>query len=225
VRKVTTQVSGNDLLHLTDWRLLQRALHARFETRTFATGLTFVERIGAAAEAANHHPDVDLTYGHVAIKLFSHDVGGVTQRDVRLAGEITGIASELGIASAPDRVGLFELALDTADFARVKPFWRALLGYVDNPEVDDEVRDRDGRLPTLWFQGTQPHEVPRQRFHLDVHVPHDQASTRIEAALAAGGAMVDDGEAPSFWVLADPDGNRACICTWQSKGDLHPALT
>jgi len=225
VRKVTTQVSGNDLLHLTDWRLLQRALHARFETRTFATGLAFVERIGAAAEAANHHPDVDLTYGHVAIKLFSHDVGGVTQRDVRLAGEITGIASELGIASAPDRVGLFELALDTADFARVKPFWRALLGYVDNPEVDDEVRDRDGRLPTLWFQGTQPHEVPRQRFHLDVHVPHDQASTRIEAALAAGGAMVDDGEAPSFWVLADPDGNRACICTWQSKGDLHPALT
>jgi len=225
VRKVTTQVSGNDLLHLTDWRLLQRALHARFETRTFATGLTFVERIGAAAEAANHHPDVDLTYGHVAIKLFSHDVGGVTQRDVRLAGEITGIASELGIASAPDKVGLFELALDTADFARVKPFWRALLGYVDNPEVDDEVRDRDGRLPTLWFQGTQPHEVPRQRFHLDVHVPHDQASTRIEAALAAGGAMVDDGEAPSFWVLADPDGNRACICTWQSKGDLHPALT
>ena len=217
MRKVTTQVSGNDLLHLTDWRLLMRALHAHFETKTFETGLTFVNRIGAAAEAANHHPDVDLTYGRVAIKLFSHDVGGVTQRDVRLAGEITRIASELGIASSPGKVSLFELALDTADAARIKPFWAALLGYVDNPDLDDEVRDRDGRLPTLWFQATEPHEVPKQRFHLDVHVPHDQAAARIEAALAAGGTLVNDDEAPSFWVLADADGNRACICTWQAR--------
>ena len=218
MRKVTTQVSGNDLLHLTDWRLLMRALYAHFETKTFEAGLTFVNRIGAAAEAANHHPDIDLAYGRVAIKLFSHDVGGVTQRDVRLAGEITGIAAELGIASSPGKVSLFELALDTADSARIKPFWAALLGYVDNPDLDDEVRDRDGRLPTLWFQATEPHEVPRQRFHLDVHVPHDQAAARIEAALAAGGTLVNDDEAPSFWVLADPDGNRACICTWQARG-------
>jgi len=214
---VATQVSGNDLLHLTEWRLLQRALHAHYETKTFAAGLAFVERIGAAAEAANHHPDVDLTYGHVAIKLFSHDVGFVTQRDVRLAGEITAIAADLGIGSSPDKVSLLELALDTADHARIKPFWRALLGYTDNPEFDGEVLDRDGRLPALWFQRTEAHEVPEQRFHLDVWVPHDQASARIEAALEAGGTLVSDDEAPSFWVLADADGNRACICTWQSR--------
>jgi 4a-hydroxytetrahydrobiopterin dehydratase len=44
-------------------------------------------------------------------------------------------------------------------------------------------------------------------------VPRDQAEARIDAAIAAGGSLVSDAEAPSFWVLADPQGNKACICT------------
>jgi 4a-hydroxytetrahydrobiopterin dehydratase len=217
--RVVVMLTGDQILaeSLDDWRLLLRALHARFETGDFARALVFVDRIGAAAEAANHHPDLDLSWGRVGIKLFSHDVGGVTDRDVRLAGEISAIAAELGVVATPAKVSTIELALDTADHSRIKGFWQALLGYAANPALDDEVRDADGRLPTLWFQGTEPHEVPRQRFHLDVHVPHDQAEARIQAALAAGGLLVSDAEAPSFWVLADPDGNRACICTWQGR--------
>ncbi|MFI1760772.1 VOC family protein [Streptomyces sp. NPDC020800] len=42
--------------------------------------------------------------------------------------------------------------------------------------------------------------------------------TRIDAALAVGGTLVSDAEAPSFWVLADPEGNRVCLCTWQDRG-------
>jgi 4a-hydroxytetrahydrobiopterin dehydratase len=57
----------------------------------------------------------------------------------------------------------------------------------------------------------------RNRIHLDITVPHDQARSRIEAALAAGGKIVHDAEAPAFWVLADPEGNEACICTWQAR--------
>ena len=44
-----------------------------------------------------------------------------------------------------------------------------------------------------------------------------EAEARIAAALAAGGTLVSDAEAPSFWVLADPDGNRVCLCTWQQR--------
>jgi 4a-hydroxytetrahydrobiopterin dehydratase len=48
-------------------------------------------------------------------------------------------------------------------------------------------------------------------------VPHDEAPLRIEATLAAGGAVQSDAEAPAFWVLADPEGNEACITTWQGR--------
>ena len=56
-------------------------------------------------------------------------------------------------------------------------------------------------------------ENPRQRLHVDLWVPHDVAERRIAAAVAAGGRIVDDSEAPSFVVLADGEGNRACVCT------------
>ena len=71
--------------------------------------------------------------------------------------------------------------------------------------------ERAGAL--LWFQHTDAHETPRQRFHIDLWVPHDVAEERIAAAVAAGGTVVDDNKAPSFVVLADPEGNRACVCT------------
>ena len=68
--------------------------------------------------------------------------------------------------------------------------------------------DPTGQLPSMWFQGTEPHEPPRQRWHLDVWVAPEAAEARIAAAVAAGGTVVDDSEAPSFTVLADPDGNK-----------------
>jgi 4a-hydroxytetrahydrobiopterin dehydratase len=68
-------------------------------------------------------------------------------------------------------------------------------------------------VPLLWFQHTDAHETPRQRFHFDLWVPPDVADERIAAAVAAGGRVVDDQNTPSFVVLADPDGNRACVCT------------
>ena len=65
----------------------------------------------------------------------------------------------------------------------------------------------------FWFQQTEPHEEPRQRFHLDLTVPPEIAQQRIDAALAAGGTLVSDDRAPAFTVLADAEGNKVCICT------------
>ncbi|WP_434994907.1 4a-hydroxytetrahydrobiopterin dehydratase [Arthrobacter sp. Ld5] len=198
---------------LTDWRKLAKALHARFLTGDFATGLALVTAIGDLAEEAGHHPDVVLTYPHVDVTLLSHDASGVTERDVDLARRISAAAAEHGVAADPAAPAVVELALDTADVAALGPFWAALLtgdaGAVDG----DDVEDPGGRVPLLWFQHTDAHETPRQRFHLDVWVPHDAAEARIAAAVAAGGRVVDDARAPSFTVLADPEGNRACVCT------------
>src|SRR5689334_20439034 len=104
---------------LADWRKLAQALHARFLTGDFATGLAFVTAVAEAAEAADHHPDVTLTYPYVDLALLSHDVGRLTRRDVDLARQISGIARDRGIRAQPRSVSQVELALDTADLAAV----------------------------------------------------------------------------------------------------------
>lgn len=197
---------------LADWRDLAQGLHARFATGDFAAGLQFVNAVGDAAEKAGHHPDVTLTYPFVDIALISHDVGAITGRDLELARTISDIARDQGLAARPEDLVQVELALDTADVPAIGPFWAALLrGDTEALQGGDVVGD--ARVPLLWFQDTDPHEAPRQRFHLDVWVPAELAHQRIEAALAAGGTLVDDEAAPAFVVLADAEGNRACVCT------------
>jgi 4a-hydroxytetrahydrobiopterin dehydratase len=202
---------------LDDWRKLAQALHARFRTGDFVTGLRFVTAVTEAAESANHHPDVTLTYPFVDLSLISHDVSRLTQRDLDLARRISEIAREQGLAADPGATTEIELALDTADLAAVGPFWAALLTGSTDALTGDDVVDPNGRVPLLWFQHTDAHETPRQRFHLDLWVPHDVAEERIAAAVAAGGQVVDDAQAPSFVVLADPEGNRVCVCTFLDR--------
>jgi 4a-hydroxytetrahydrobiopterin dehydratase len=202
---------------LADWRLLFHGLHACYRFPDFATGLRLVAAIGAAAEEADHHPELDLRHGRLRVQLSSHDVHGVTARDVRLAHRISELAAAESVRAEPAVLQMLEIGLDAADHTRVKPFWRAVLGLTDSPEQDQELIDPDGSLPTLWFQQTEPHDEPRQRFHLDVRVPPEVAPGRVEAALAAGGTLVSDGRAPMFWVLADAEGNKACVTTWQGR--------
>lgn len=201
---------------LSDWSLLRGGLQTRLLTKDFVTGLRLVGRIGAAAEAANHHPNLDLRYRHLDIRLTSHDVAGVTARDLALAGAISEMADAEGVVAVPRGAKLVEVALDTPDVEAVLPFWQAVLemrefrGSEYGPELRDDV------LPSLWFQQSGSSE-PRQRFHLDLWVAPEVVEGRIAAAIAAGGVLVSDADAPAFWVLADADGNRVCLCTWQSR--------
>jgi 4a-hydroxytetrahydrobiopterin dehydratase len=202
---------------LTDWRQLFEALHSRFLTGDFVTGLRLVDRIGELAEAANHHPDVDLRYPHVDVALCSHDVFGVTSRDLDLARQISDAAAELGVRADPLATAVVEIALDTWDHAEIKPFWRAVLAMDDHPHHDQELRDLSGSQPTLWFQDSDRHDEPRQRFHLDIRVAPEVADARIAAALEAGGTLVSDQGAPRFVVLADAQGNKACVTTGRGR--------
>jgi len=202
---------------LEDWRVMLGALYARFDTGSFAAGVALVNAIAGAADEADHHPDLDLRYPHLNVRLTSHDVGGVTRRDLRLARRISALAAEQGVAADPSAVQVLELALDTADRAATRPFWRAVLGLGDSRSNDNDVVDAAGSVPTLWFQDTDSHEPDRQRFHLDITVPPEVAATRIDEALAAGGTLVSDAEAPAFVVLADTEGNQVCVCTSEGR--------
>ena len=196
-------------------------LHASFDTGDFVGAVRLVDAITLAAEEMDHHPDLDLTYGRLDVRLLSHDVGGVTSRDVLLARSISELARAAGAVPRPERTSVLELALDSADADQVRPFWAALLAY-DTVEAwgETQLRDATGRRASLWFQPTEPHEVPRQRWHLDLRIPPEVVEGRIAAALEAGGELVDDTAAPAFWVLADPQGNRACLTTWQGREAL-----
>jgi 4a-hydroxytetrahydrobiopterin dehydratase len=90
-----------------------------------------------------------------------------------------------------------------------------VLGY-DVAEYEAVV-DPTGARSSSGSRDTDAHEEPRQRFHVDVTVPPDQAQTRIDAAVAAGGTLVSTDRAPAWTVLADPEGNKVCVCTWQGR--------
>lgn len=100
--KQTLTTSEITAAALADWRQDGESLTARFATGHFATGLELVNLIGASAESANHHPDLTLTYPVVAVTLSSHDVGGVTSRDLDLARTISDHAATLQVNAAQD---------------------------------------------------------------------------------------------------------------------------
>jgi 4a-hydroxytetrahydrobiopterin dehydratase len=214
---------------LTDWRKLGQGLHARYLVGDVAAGVRFLTAVAGAGDSLGHHPRVTLDDGYVELTLLSHDavyrdgkgtehvVDWVTQKDVDLARRITEIAAEQGLDADPASITAIELALDTAHAATIAPVWAALLTGTTEARgrgtIGDDVRDALGRVPILWFQDTDEHETPRQRFHVDVWVPPEVAEHRIAAAVTAGGKIVDDSQAPSYTVIADQDGNKACVCT------------
>ena len=204
-------------LDLSDWANLVGGLQTRIRTGDFATGLQVLNAIAAAAEEMNHHPDLDLRYSRIDVRLSSHDAGGITDRDVRLAHRIEDIAAAAGVELDRNGLSVLELGLDSPDGARLAPFWAAVLQteHVSGEGYDD-VADPDGVLPMIWFQKSGTEE-PRQRWHPDVWVEADQVQPRIDAAVAAGGRLVSDDRAPRFWVLADAEDNRVCLCTWQDR--------
>lgn len=203
---------------LAGWANLAGGLQTRIRTGDFATGLSVVDAVGAAAEQMNHHPDLDLRYTHVDVRLTSHDADGVTERDIRLARTISSIAADAGAQLDGASVSRLEIGLDSPKFGAVLPFWAAVLGmeHKTGPDIGDELRDPSGALPTVWFQESGGEE-PRQRWHFDLWVDPAEVQPRIDAALAAGGTLVTAEHAPSFWVLADREGNRMCLCTWQQR--------
>ncbi|HET7342756.1 MAG TPA: 4a-hydroxytetrahydrobiopterin dehydratase [Methylomirabilota bacterium] len=80
------------------WQRAGDVIRRRFELRDFAEALVFVNRVGALAEAAGHHPDIDIRYNAVTLALTTHDAGGLTAKDFDLA---RAVSMEMGDATWP----------------------------------------------------------------------------------------------------------------------------
>src|SRR2546427_124468 len=94
---------------------------------------------------------------------------------------------------------------------------RLLHAINERDSPDEDLIDPHGRGAPFWFQQMDAPRPQRNRIHIDVWVPHEQAEARVAAAIAAGGHLVSDEHAPEWWTLADAEGNEADVATTMGR--------
>ncbi|MEV7215219.1 VOC family protein [Kitasatospora cineracea] len=195
-----------------DWRVLGEGACAFFRTGSFGAGAQLVGAIGAALAGVGA-ADVDLRPEGVTVRLIEagEEYYGLTAHHVELARLVSGVARRLGAVAEPAAVQTVQVTVDALELPAVVAFWRALLGYRDRSGSPEDLLDPARRGAPFYFQQMDGPRPQRNRVHVDVWVPHDLAEQRIAAAIAAGGRLVTDEHAPNHWVLADPEGNEACV--------------
>jgi 4a-hydroxytetrahydrobiopterin dehydratase len=197
--------------HEVDWRVIREAACAHFRTDSLETGAALVESIAELADAASRPVEIDLRARGVTVRIPSNR-GELTEADVALAIELSSAAKELGVSADPSALQTVQIAIDALVIPDVLPFWRAVLGY---DQIDDaDLGDPRSEEPPFWFQQMDAPRPQRNRIHIDVYVPHDQAEARVASALAAGGHVVNDANAPEWWTLADAEGNEVDVAPW-----------
>ena len=220
-RKLSRQ-EASDAVTGIGWRYVLGEFRTQVLTGSLPLAADVAARVAAVPEAQGHLR-MDVRADRVVFSLQTAAVAWVTPRDVELAYRISAVAEEFRLTPTTDgarSVQVLEIGIDAMEIAKIRPFWKAVLAYADEPGrsgPEDALVDPVGQGPAIWFQQMDAPRPQRNRIHFDVSVPHDEAHPRIEATLAAGGKVVYDAEAPAFWVLADPEGNEACITTWQGR--------
>lgn len=85
-----------------EWHATASGAYARFRTGDFAKGARLFAAIAELAEEANHHPDVDVRYTAVRVRLYTHSADGLTAKDAELAARISRAARDLGVEADLD---------------------------------------------------------------------------------------------------------------------------
>jgi 4a-hydroxytetrahydrobiopterin dehydratase len=215
-----TRQQISDAVDPSGWCLILGAVYAEVPVVTLADAAEAASlAVSSLGGDGQGHLTVDIRADRAVLRLQSAEAGAVTGRDIRLAREVSQRVTAQGFELRPGSVQALEIAIDAIDIPLVRPFWKAITGYADEPgsELNAALIDPAGRAPAIWFQQMDVPRPQRNRIHIDVDVPHGAAKARIDAAIAAGGRLLSDTRAPAFWVLADPEGNEACICTWQGR--------
>lgn len=227
-RQALSRTAASAAVTELGWRYVLGVVRTRVQVRSLRQAAEVAGRIAAECGAeADGSLLMDVRQDRLDLTLQNLAAGSVTTDEAELARQISAVVRDLGLVTdarvgtaAVRSVQLLEVAIDAMDIAAIRPFWRAVLGYGDEPGRSGPqaaIVDPVGQGPAVWFQQMTEPRPQRNRIHLDVSVPHDEARHRIDVALAAGGTLVSDARAPAFWVLADAEGNEACITTWQGR--------
>ncbi len=186
-------------------------------------GPTAVFRVGSLQEAARLaaavadvpglEPRTLLTAAsdRLTVKL-TREMWGTEARHVEVARAISALAREHGATADRGAAQEVQLAVAAKPEAIDLGFWRTVLGYAELHE--DNGLDPLGEVSTVWMKELDPAKPLRHAMHVDVSVARDHVEARMEAAVAAGGRVVDDSAAPGSWIRADRSGNKVCIAAW-----------
>ncbi|WP_344487445.1 VOC family protein [Glycomyces endophyticus] len=199
------------------WRVLGDGACAHFRTGSMREAAEFAAAVADLPGVKPHRPDLDLRSEGVTVRLVAVEPGlwGLTAAEVALAQDVSAVAAGLGLESDPSRLQSVQVAVDALSHPEVIRFWKAVLGYEERGEED--LADPMSRNAAFWFQEMDEPRPQRNRLHVDVFLPHDRVEARLAAALAAGGTLVRD-RSPHWWVVADPEGNEACVSTLGTRG-------
>ncbi len=194
------------------WRVTPWGPQAVFAAPSLAAASGLVPVIVTAAESSGLAPDVDLRPEAVVVRVPFRGADRIPAGAAGFAAAVSAAADELGLSADPSRIQTVDIAVAQHSGTDTRPFWAAALGYQLSGEVDaiDPLR----RGPQLSFQPIRADRAGRGRTHVDVSVPADRVRQRVAAAVAAGGTVVDDAYAPSWWTLASPDQHGVDIAGW-----------
>ncbi|AJF69388.1 VOC family protein [Streptomyces vietnamensis] len=228
MEQILSRQEASEAVRDHGWRYLLGALQTSVLVGTLAQAISLAaDAVAVCGDDADRHLRVDVRPDLTVFTLQSLDHAAVTTRDIELARRISATAGKSGFLPDPGlgtgalrSVQVLEIAIDALSISGIRPFWKAVLGYTDEAGAEgpeDPLVDPIRQGPAIWFQQMDRARPQRNRIHIDISVPHDEAPRRIEAALAAGGRLVSASRAPAFWVLADLEGNEACVTTWQGR--------
>lgn len=200
-----------------NWRVISDGACAFYATDSFEASARLVDAIARIDGIGDHPPNVDVRHDGVTVRFLTKSAEryGLSLQDLELARAVERVASDLGLTSDPTAIQSLLVIPGAPDTAAIMPFWRAVLNYVpriDSP--DEDLVDPHDRDAAFWFeQMDEPRADGKGAIHVAVWVSREQAQSRIDAALAAGGRIVHDASAPSWWTLEDPAGNQVDVAT------------
>jgi 4a-hydroxytetrahydrobiopterin dehydratase len=217
---MSDSITGRDFIAtpgLGNWRVVSDGACAFFSTASFQASARLINAIGGIDGIDQHPPRLDVRHDGVTVRLLTKRAEGygLTTADLELATAVARIATEQGLAADSTAIQSLIVIPGATDRTAIMPFWRAVLGYeprIDSP--DEDLVDPHDRDAAFWFeQMDEPRADGKGAIHVAVFVPIEQAQARIDAALAAGGRVVYDANAPEWWTLEDPAGNQADIAS------------
>ncbi|MET4922523.1 VOC family protein [Streptomyces sp. PSRA5] len=191
MERTLSRREASDAVGDLGWRFLLGTVRTSVPVGSMAEAVVMAaSAVAVCGDHADQHLRADVRPGRVVFTLQSLDHAAVTSRDIDLARRISGAVHESGSrteseigAEGPRSVQLLEIAIDALDIAAIRPFWKAVLGYADEAGArgpEDPLVDPVGQGPAVWFQQMDRARAERNRIHLDVCVPHDEAPRRIE---------------------------------------------
>ncbi|MBC7974714.1 MAG: VOC family protein [Myxococcales bacterium] len=194
-----------------DWVVLHGGATAVFRVGSLGEAVRLAEVVARIPGLEGSGTLLTMSDAGLTVRL-SRDLWQLEPRHIELARAVSAVARVHGAVADRAAVQEVQVAIAAKRDATDVGFWRAVLGYV--PMADDNAVDPLGHGSTVWMQELGEAKPLRHAMHLDVSVAREHVTARLEAALAAGGRIVDESHAPSHWTLADRAGNRVCICGW-----------